>query len=121
MKKVSCLLLLLIAACSHPPAIPLDTMSFEAEVVSYSSYNPSLQPQFPLYSDLNDKTIGLRLLSAIHNHPEYAVGSVIYIAVNEDDFSGSPKVRIGKRYKFQMDKFSEDEKVWWETELKQIP
>jgi hypothetical protein len=119
MKYVAYLFLLLVAACSHPPATPLDTMSFDAEVISYSSYDPSLHPQFPLYSDLNDKTIKLKLLSSTPNHPEYTQGSVIYLAVNEDDFSsGPPKIKIGERYKFQMEKFTDSGKVWWETEIK---
>lgn len=100
---------------------PSKVMNFEAGVVSITPINKTSKPQF-IVNYPSDRLIGLKVLSAIADHPEYAVGSVIFLAVYIDAYwdENNEDIQIGKRYNVHMEEGMCDDGPFWDAVLKRL-
>jgi hypothetical protein len=111
-----------LISCLDATALePSQLMNFEAEVVSITPINKTSKPQF-IVNYPSDRLIGLKVLSAIAGHPEYTVGSVIFLAVYIDTYwdENNEDIQIGKRYSVHMEEGMCDDGPFWDAVLKRL-
>lgn len=109
-----------ITASSQPP----DSLHVGVECVALKPYDKALAPQCDIYvydkGDGPDTSIAFKINRADSQHPEYPVGSAIYLAViesfYEDDLAlEKPPIKlvVGKSYDLSLKKVTGSDGVHW--------